>query len=269
MRIASSSRSRWGLRSLGLGYLTLLLLAPLVMIFYKTFENGLAPPIDAITSPNGLHALKLSLLMVAIAVPLNTIFGVGCALLLVRHKWRGNTAIDAIINLPFAISPIVIGLSLFLLYGTKGWLGPTLAEAGIEILFSTPGMVLASVFVSLPFVVRETVPVLQEIGTEQEQAASTLGANAWQTFWRITLPAIRWGVAYGVVLTTARVLGEFGAVSIVSGQISGETETLPLFVEKQFANFNTAGAFGASVLLAVLALTTLLAMNVLKRKEDA
>jgi len=262
-------RSRWGLRALGLGYLTLLLLAPLVMIFYKTFEGGLAPPIDAITSPDGLHALKLSLLMVAIAVPLNTIFGIGCALLLVRHKWSGNGAIDAIINLPFAISPVVIGLSLFLLYGAKGWFGPALAEAGIEVLFSVPGMVLASVFVSLPFVVRETVPVLREIGTEQEQAASTLGANAWQTFWRITLPAIRWGVAYGVVLTTARVLGEFGAVSIVSGQISGETETLPLFVEKQFANFNTAGAFGASVLLAVLALTTLLAMNVLKRKEDA
>jgi sulfate transport system permease protein len=269
MRTASSARSRWGLRTLGLGYLTLLLLAPLVMIFYKTFENGLAPPIDAITSPDGLHALKLSLLMVAIAVPLNTIFGVGCALLLVRHKWKGNGAIDAIINLPFAISPVVIGLSLFLLYGAKGWFGPGLAEAGIEVLFSVPGMVLASIFVSLPFVVRETVPVLQEIGTEQEQAASTLGANAWQTFRRITLPAIRWGVAYGVVLTTARVLGEFGAVSIVSGQISGETETLPLFVEKQFANFNTAGAFGASVLLAVLALTTLLAMNVLKRKEDA
>ncbi len=187
------------------------------MIFYKTFEHGLAPPLDAITSPDGLHALKLSLLMVAIAVPLNTIFGVGCALLLVRHKWKGNALIDAIINLPFAISPIVIGLSLFLLYGTNGWFGPGLAEAGIEVLFSVPGMVLASIFVSLPFVVRETVPVLQEIGTEQEQAASTLGANAWQTFWRITLPAIRWGVAYGVVLTTARVLGEFGAVSIVSG----------------------------------------------------
>jgi sulfate transport system permease protein len=268
MRTVSSTRSRWSLRTLGLGYLALLLLAPLVMIFYKTFEHGLTPPLDAITSPDGLHALKLSLLMVAIAVPLNTIFGVGCALLLVRHKWKGNGAIDAIINLPFAISPVVIGLSLFLLYGTKGWFGPGLAEAGIQVLFSVPGMVLASIFVSLPFVVRETVPVLQEIGTEQEQAASTLGANAWQTFWRITLPAIRWGVAYGVVLTTARVLGEFGAVSIVSGQISGETETLPLFVEKQFANFNTAGAFGASVLLAVLALTTLLAMNVLKRKED-
>jgi sulfate transport system permease protein len=269
MRTASSTRSRWSLRALGLGYLAVLLLLPLGMIFFKTFEHGLAPPLDAITSPDGLHALKLSLLMVAIAVPLNTVFGVGCALLLVRHRAKGSALIDAIINLPFAISPVVIGLSLFLLYGTKGWFEPGLAEAGIKVLFSVPGMVLASIFVSLPFVVRETVPVLQEIGTEQEQAASTLGANAWQTFWRVTLPAIRWGVAYGVVLTTARVLGEFGAVSIVSGQISGETETLPLFVEKQFANFNEAGAFGASVVLALLALTTLLAMNVLKRKEDA
>jgi len=269
MRTANGKRSRWGLRTLGLGYLALLLLAPLVTIFYKTFEHGLGPPLEAITSSDGLHALKLSLLMVAIAVPLNTVFGVGCALLLVRHRRRGNALIDAVINLPFAISPVVIGLSLFLLYGTQGWFGPGLAEAGIKVLFSVPGMVLASIFVSLPFVVRETVPVLQEIGTEQEQAASTLGANAWQTFWRVTLPAIRWGVAYGVVLTTARVLGEFGAVSIVSGQISGETETLPLFVEKQFQNFNQAGAFGASVVLAMLALATLLAMNVLKRKEDA
>jgi sulfate transport system permease protein len=267
--MSSSSRGRWGLRIVGLGYLTLLLLLPLGIIFYKTFEHGIAPPLEAITSPDGLHALKLSLLMVAIAVPLNTIFGVGCALLLVRHRVKGSALIDAVINLPFAISPVVIGLSLFLLYGTKGWLEPGLAEAGIKVLFSVPGMVLASIFVSLPFVVRETVPVLQEIGNEQEQAASTLGANAWQTFWRVTLPAIRWGVAYGVVLTTARVLGEFGAVSIVSGQISGQTETLPLFVEKQFANFNEAGAFGASLVLALLALTTLLAMNVLKRKEDA
>jgi sulfate/thiosulfate transport system permease protein len=267
--MSSSSRGRWGLRIVGLGYLTLLLLLPLGIIFYKTFEHGISPPLEAITSPDGLHALKLSLLMVAIAVPLNTIFGVGCALLLVRHRVKGSALIDAVINLPFAISPVVIGLSLFLLYGTKGWLEPGLAEAGIKVLFSVPGMVLASIFVSLPFVVRETVPVLQEIGNEQEQAASTLGANAWQTFWRVTLPAIRWGVAYGVVLTTARVLGEFGAVSIVSGQISGQTETLPLFVEKQFANFNEAGAFGASLVLALLALTTLLAMNVLKRKEDA
>jgi sulfate transport system permease protein len=267
--MTASRGSRWGLRFLGLGYVFLLLLAPLALIFYKTFEDGISPPIEAITSADGLHALKLTLLMVVIAVPLNTVFGILCALLLVRHRARGSALIDAVINVPFAISPIVIGLSLFLLYGTHGWFEPGLAEAGIKVLFSVPGMVIASIFVSLPFVVRETVPVLQEIGTEQEQAASTLGANAWQTFWRITLPAIRWGVAYGVVLTTARVLGEFGAVSVVSGSVSGQTQTLPLFVAKQYENFNLPGAFGASVLLAVLALTTLLAMNVLKRKEDA
>jgi len=267
--VASSTSSRWGLRVLGLGYIAVLLVAPLVLLFYKTFEDGLAPPFEAITSADGMHALKLTLLTVAIAVPLNTVFGVLCSLLLVRHKWKGNWLIDAVINLPFAISPVVIGLSLFLLYGKNGWFEPGLAEAGIKILFSTPGIILACVFVSVPFVVRETVPVLQEIGTEQEQAAGTLGAGAWQTFWRVTLPAIRWGVAYGVVLTTARVLGEFGAVSVVSGNISGETQTLPLFVEKNYENFNLPGAFGAAVLLALLALVVLTAMNLLKRKEAA
>jgi sulfate transport system permease protein len=266
--MSANPASRWGLRFLGLGYLTLLLLIPLVMIFYKTFEEGIGPPLDAVTSPDGLHALKLSLLMVAIAVPLNTIFGIACALLLVRHKSRFNPVIDAVINLPFAVSPVVIGLSLFLLYGTGGWFA-FIGEEGFKILFAVPGMVLASIFVSLPFVVRETVPVLQEIGTDQEQAASTLGANGWQTFWKVTLPSIRWGVAYGVVLTTARVLGEFGAVTIVSGSISGQTQTLPLFVEKQYQNFNQPGAYGASLVLALLALVTLFAMNLLKRKEDA
>ena len=260
--------SRWSLRTLGLGYLTLLLLIPLVMIFYKTFEDGIGPPVEAITSPEGIHAFELTLLMVAVAVPLNTVFGVGCALLLVRHKSKLNPLIDAIINLPFAVSPVVIGLSLYLLYGTDGWFA-FLGEEGIKILFSVPGMVLASIFVSLPFVVRETVPVLQEIGTDQEQAGSTLGANGWQTFRKITLPSIRWGVAYGIVLTTARVLGEFGAVTIVSGAISGKTQTLPLFVEKQYNNFNSTGAYGASLVLALLALITLFAMNLLKRKEDA
>jgi sulfate/thiosulfate transport system permease protein len=269
-RVGGGRRSRLCLRTLGLGYLALLLAAPLAMIFFKAFEDGLMPPLEAIASDNGLHALKLSLLMVAIAVPVNTVFGVVCAILLVRHKWKGNALIDSVINLPFALSPVVIGLALYLLYSTNGgWFGPALAGVGIEVLFSVPGMVLASIFVSLPFVVRETVPVLQEIGDEQEQAASTLGANPWQTFWRVTLPAIRWGVAYGVVLTTARVLGEFGAVTIVSGNRVGETETLPLFVSKQFEAFNEPGAYGASIVLALLALTTLLAMNVLKRKEDA
>lgn len=260
--------ARWGLRTLAFGYLGLLLLAPVAMIFYKTFEHGIGPPLEAMTSADALHAIWLTLLMVAVAVPLNTVFGIACALLLVRHRWWGNRLIDAVINLPFAISPVVIGLSLFLLYGADGWFGPTLASWGIEVLFSIPGMILASVFVSLPFVVRETVPVLQEIGTEQEQAASTLGASGWQTFWRVTLPAIRWGVAYGVVLTTARVLGEFGAVTIVSGSISGKTETLPLFVGKAFEQFDEQAAYAGAIVLALLALTTLLLMSIGGRKAQ-
>jgi sulfate transport system permease protein len=267
--MTANAPARWGLRTLAFGYLGLLLLAPVGMIFYKTFEHGIGPPIEAMTSPDALHAIYLTLLMVAIAVPLNTIFGVGCAILLVRYKWKGNAIIDGIINLPFAVSPIVIGLSLFLLYGTSGWFGPTLAEWGFTVLFSIPGMVLASIFVSLPFVVRETVPVLQEIGTEQEQAASTLGANAWQTFWRITLPAIRWGVAYGVVRTTARVLREFGAVTIVTGSISGETETLPLFVAKAFEGFDEQASYAGAIVLALLAFTTLLLMSIGGRKAKA
>jgi len=267
--MSPSAPAKWSLRGLAFGYLGLLLLAPVGMIFYKTFEHGIGPPVEAMTSPEALHAIQLTLLMVAIAVPLNTIFGVGCAILLVRRRWWGNGWIDAIINLPFAISPIVIGLSLYLLYGDEGWFGPALEELGVQVLFSWPAMVLASIFVSLPFVVREVVPVLQEIGTEQEQAASTLGANGWQTFWRVTLPAIRWGVAYGVVLTTARVLGEFGAVTIVSGSISGQTETLPLFVAKAFEQFNEEAAYAGAIVLALLALTTLLLMSVGGRRAKA
>jgi sulfate transport system permease protein len=267
--MTASAPARWGLRGLAIGYLGLQLLAPVGMIFYKTFEHGLGPPLEAMTSPDALHAIYLTLLMVAIAVPLNTVFGVGCALLLVRHKWKGNAIVDGIINLPFAISPVVIGLALFLLYGNDGWFGPTLADWGFKVLFSIPGMVLASIFVSIPFVVRETVPVLQEIGTEQEQAAQTLGANAWQTFWRITLPAIRWGVAYGVVLTTARVLGEFGAVTIVSGSISGQTETLPLYVAKSFEQFDEQAAYAGAIVLALLAFTTLLLMSIGGRKAKS
>jgi sulfate/thiosulfate transport system permease protein len=262
----SRATHRWGLRAVALGYLTLLLLAPVAIVFYKTFGHGLSAPIEAITTNNAIHALELTLLMVAIAVPLNTIFGIGCAIVLVRTRWWGNRVIDAVINLPFAVSPVVIGLSLFLLYGLHGWFSG-LAGAGLTILFAVPGMVLASIFVSVPFVVRETVPVLREIGDEQEQAASTLGAGALQTFWQVTLPSIRWGVAYGVVLCTARVLGEFGAVSVVSGKISGQTETLPIFVARQFNEFNVTGAYAGAILLALLALATLLAMSLLERKR--
>jgi len=258
---------KYGLRYFALGYLALLLMIPVGMVFVRMFDNGIGNAWSSITSPDGLHAFYMTLLMVAIAVPANTIFGVVCALLLVRSKFRGKAVLNAIIDIPFAISPVVIGLSLVLVYGQLGWFGDWLSQQGVQVIFSTPGMVLATIFVSLPFVVREVVPVLQEIGDDQEQAARTLGAGPWQTFWRITLPAIRWGVAYGVVLTTARALGEFGAVSVVSGRITGQTETVPLYVQRAFTNFDLAGAYGASVVLALIAVSTLVLMNLAKRKE--
>jgi sulfate transport system permease protein len=264
---ASRTASRLGLRFFALGYLSLLLLIPIVMIFFRAFEDGAGAALEAVTTPEALHAFYLTILIAAIAVTANTIFGVGCALLLVRTNFRGKALLNAAVDLPFAISPVVIGLSLYLLYGREGWFGGWLLDSGIQVLFSLPGMVLATIFVSLPFVVREVVPVLHEIGDEQEQAAQTLGANWWQTFWRVTLPAIRWGVAYGVVLATARALGEFGAVAIVSGRVVNETETAPLWVWREFGQFNLTGAYAASLVLALIAISTLLATNAFKRKE--
>ena len=261
------SFARYGMRGLALLYLAALLVIPLGMIFYRTFEDGLQGPIDALTSPDGIHAFWMTVLCVGVAVPLNTIFGVLCALMLVRQNFPGKALINSAIDLPFAVSPVVIGLALFLVYGIDGFIGGPLSDAGIQIIFSTPGLILATVFVSLPFVVREVMPVLQEIGTDQEEAAETLGASPWQTFWKVTLPSIRWGVTYGVVLATARALGEFGAVSVVSGKISGQTETLPLFVENEYTNFNLAGAYAAAILLAALALLVLFSMNLLQRRS--
>ncbi|MGZ5341375.1 MAG: sulfate ABC transporter permease subunit CysW [Solirubrobacterales bacterium] len=264
---APSRFARYGMRGLALTYLLFLLAIPLVMIFIKTFEDGFSEPIEAVTSPDGLHAFWLTILCVGIAVPLNTVFGILCALVLERQKFFGKGFLNSLIDLPFAVSPVVIGLALFLVYGSDGFIGGPLADAGIQIIFSTPGLVLATIFVSLPFVVREVQPVLKEIGTDQEQAASTLGANGWQTFWRVTLPSIRWGVTYGVVLATARALGEYGAVAVVSGKISGQTETLPLFVENEYTNFNLAGAYAAAIVLALLAIVVLLSMNLLRRRS--
>jgi sulfate/thiosulfate transport system permease protein len=266
LSLTPSRTTRVGVRVVALGYLALLLGAPVAMIFYRTFEHGLAPVWSAITTPNAMHAFWLSIEIVAIAVPLNTVFGIGMALLLERGRFRGKALLGMLIDLPFAISPVVVGLALVLVYGKTGWFGDWLAAHSIQVIFSVPGMVIATAVVSLPFVARETMPVLRELGTDSEQAAATLGASAWQTFWRVTLPAIRWGVVYGVVLTTARALGEFGAVSIVSGRIEGQTQTLPLYVQDRFENFDTAGAYTAAVALALLALGTLLAMNLLTRR---
>jgi sulfate transport system permease protein len=264
----SARTSRLTLRSVALGYLAILLVAPVGFVFYRTFEHGFVAAWNSVTTPEAQHAFWLTIELVAIAVPLNTIFGVVMAIGLVRSKWRGRGFVNSLIDLPFAISPVVVGLALILVYGRKGWFGQWLIDHGVQVIFSFPGMVLATIFVSLPFVVREVMPVLREVGTDQEQAAATLGASGWQTFRRITLPAIRWGVAYGVVLTTARALGEFGAVSVVSGHIRGETESLTLHVEDRFQSFDLTGAYAASVVLALLALATLLSMNLMKRRGD-
>jgi len=257
-------RWRVTLRSFALGYLALLLLIPVGMVFYRTFEHGAMAVFDSVTTPAAISAFWLTITVTLIAVPLNTIFGVLCALALARGRFRGKALLDATIDLPFAVSPVVIGLALVLVYGRGGWLD----GLPFQVIFAVPGIVLATIFVSVPFVVREVTPVLREIGDDQEQAASTLGANRWQTFWRITLPAIRWGVAYGIILSVARCIGEFGAVSVVSGRISGETETLTLLVEERFQNFDVAGAYAASALLAIIALGTLLAMTRINPRRD-
>ncbi len=262
-------RDRLTLRTIALGYLALLLALPVGMVFYNTFSEGFAAAWASVTTPEAQHAFWLTIVMVVIAVPLNTLFGITAALALVRGKWRGKTIVGAIIDIPFAVSPVVVGLALILVYGRQGWFGEWLTDHGITIIFSIPGMVMATIFVSLPFVVREVVPVLREIGTEQEQAAQTLGASPSQTFWRITLPAIRWGVAYGVILTTARALGEYGAVAVVSGKIVGETQTLTLHVEEQYQQFDLTGAYAASVVLALIALFVILSMNLLDRRKEA
>ena len=262
-------RSRLALRCIALGYLFLLLAAPVGLVFFRTFEHGIGPAWEAVTTPEAQHAFWLTMVMVGVAVPINTVFGVITAIVLVRQRFPGKALMNAAIDLPFAVSPVVIGLALILVYGNTGWFGPWLAEHGIQVIFSIPGMILATIFVSLPFVVREVVPVLREIGTEQEEAASTLGSNWWQTFLRVTLPSIRWGLTYGVVLATARALGEFGAVSVVSGKLSGETETATLFVEQRFHQFDLTGAYAASVVLALMALIVLLSMNLLNTRRRA
>ncbi len=261
--------ARWTLRSIAIGYVGLLLLFPVALILERTFEGGIAPVLSVLGDPDFHHALQVTVLIALIVVPLNTIFGVCCAIILVRHTFPGKALLSAFVDLPLGVSPVVVGLALIVVYGRFGWWGGWLLDHNIQIIFAFPGMVLATIFISLPFVVREVVPVLREVGAEQEQAAATLGASSWQIFRRITLPAIRSGIGYGVVLTTARALGEFGAVSVVSGNLIGQTETLTLFVENKYQAFDSTSAYTASVALAMLALITLFGMNLFKRTKDA
>jgi sulfate/thiosulfate transport system permease protein len=261
-----SRRATLSLRAVAVLYLALLLLLPLGVVLGRTFEHGVGAAWGWVTTPAAISAFSLSVTIAAIAVPLNTIFGVGCALVLVRSKARGRALLDSLIDLPFVVSPVIVGLALVLVYGRGGWFGDWLIRQGVSVIYTPTGMVLATVFVSLPFVVREVAPVLIEIGDEQEQAAATLGASSWQTFWRVTLPSIRWGLAYGVVLTTARALGEIGAVAVVSSNVAGSTLTLPLLVQQrdsQIGSQAVSGAYAAATELAVMSLIVLLAMTAL------
>ena len=255
-----------GLRVVALGYLTLILIAPLAMMVWRTAED-LDGAWAAITAPDTIAAFELTLKVTTIAVVVNTVFGIVCALLIVRGNVPGRGFLNAFVDLPLSLSPVIVGLALITLYGANGWLG-WFQRHGHDIVFATPSIVLATIFVTLPFVVREVVPTLREIGTEQEQAAQTLGASGWQTFWRITLPSIRWAVVYGVVLTAARAIGEFGAVAIVSGNIVGKTQTATLRVEDayQFSYGNYAPAYGISFVLAAMAILVLVTMIVVQPK---
>ncbi len=259
--------ARVSLRLVALAYLLFLLVLPVGLICFRTFEHGVGPAIDALTSPSALHAFQVTLEVAIPAVLANTVFGVGVAILLVRHRFLGRRVLDALVNLPVAVSPVVVGLALILVYGKFEPIGKWLDQRGIEIIFSIPGMVLATIFVALPLVVRAIAPVLEEIGIEQEQAAWTLGATSWQAFRRVTIPAIRWALAYGMVLSLARSLGEYGAVAVVSGNLVDQTQTLTLFVQERYQNFDQPAAYAASFALAVIAVCTLLLINLLRPKE--
>jgi sulfate transport system permease protein len=253
--------TRWTLRLIVIGYLLFLVIWPVALVAAKTFANGLAPVINALRQPEVIFAFQLTLSAAFWAVVINTIFGVGISLLLVRYTFPGRRALNAMIDVPLSVSPVVVGLALVLVYnGRTGWLGQSLEQAGLQVIYAPPGIIMATAFVSLPLVIREVVPVLQEIGTEQEQAARSLGASGLQTFARITLPAIKWGLVYGVVLSLARSLGEFGAVKIVSGGVAMRTQTATLLVEERYQQFGVANSITAYIAAFILALIAVIAL---------
>ena len=259
-----------GLLALAIAYVGIMLLLPLAAVFVEALRNGWEAAQAAIVEPDALAAIRLTLLVAAISVPCNLIFGVASAWLIAKHDFRGKEFLLTLIDLPFSVSPVVAGLIYILLYGAHGWFGPALAGHGISIVFATPGIILATIFVTFPFVTRELVPLMIAQGRAEEEAALSLGANGWQTFFRVTLPNIRWGLLYGVLLTNARAMGEFGAVSVVSGHIRGETNTMPLHVEVLYNEYNFVAAFAVAALLALLALVTLILKSYLEwRHQDA
>lgn len=248
-------------------YLGLVLFIPAVNVLVQAFNKGAGPFLHNLTEPAFSHAVKLTLIIALVAVPVNTVFGLCAAWMIARHRFPGRTFVISLLDIPFSVSPVVAGLMIVLLYGRNGWFGRILEANDIKIVFALPGIILATAFITLPFVAREVIPVLEEIGTDQEEAAKTLGANDWQVFWRVTLPSIRWGLLYGVLLTNARAMGEFGAVSVVSGNIARKTQTLPLFVEEAYKQYQTEAAYSAAFLLMLLGLVTLVLKEILERKS--
>ena len=248
---------RWLLIGLALVFLTLFLFIPLVSVFYEAFKKGVEVYLAAITDPDAVSAIQLTLTVAAIAVPLNLVFGVAAAWAIAKFEFRGKNLLITLIDLPVSVSPVVSGLIYVLVFGLQGWFGPWLAEHDMKIIFAVPGIVLATVFVTVPFIARELIPLMQAQGAEEEEAAVVLGASGWQTFYKVTLPNIKWGLLYGAILCNARAMGEFGAVSVVSGHIRGSTNTMPLHVEILYNEYNFAAAFAVASLLALLALVTL------------
>jgi sulfate/thiosulfate transport system permease protein len=260
---------RYGLIAIVTLYLGLLLLVPAINVFYQAFSHGVGPFFAAFASPELRHAIGLTVLIALVTVPLNTAFGLCAAWAITRQPLPGRPLLMSLLDLPFSISPVVVGVMLVMLYGKTGWFGGWLSGAGIRIIFAVPGMILASLFVTLPFVVREVLPALEEAGQDQEEAARTLGASEWEVFWRVTVPSIRWGLLYGVILTNARAMGEFGAVTVVSGSIIGGTQTLPLFIEEAYKNYDGQEAYAAAVLLACLGMVTIGAKALLERGQSS
>jgi sulfate transport system permease protein len=263
-----AGRSRFALRIVAVAYVLMLVLAPVIVVLWRTFAEGASSFVDALSSDNTIAALRLTAEVATISVVINTVFGVGVGMLLARYEFPGKRILDVIIDLPVSVSPIVVGLALILVYGsTTGWFGGALDSIGFQVIFATPGIALATTFVSLPLVLREVVPVLIEAGTDQEQAARSLGANAWQRFWRITLPTIRWALAYGVVLSVARSVGEFGAVKVVSGNILGQTQTLTTEVDGLAEQFEP-GYYQISLVLIAISVVCITVISLLKPKKD-
>jgi sulfate transport system permease protein len=255
------------IRSVALGYVMVLVIVPVAVILWRAFAPGLGQFFAYVSTPAAVSALHLSLLVVAIVVPLNVVFGIPTALVLARNKFRGKGVLQAIIDLPFAVSPVIVGVALIVLWGSAGALGFVERDFGFKIIFGLPGIVLASVFVTLPFVIREVEPVLFELGTDQEEAAATLGSGWWQTFWRVTLPSIRWGLTYGIVLTIARTLGEYGAVLMVSSNLPGTSQTLTLLVSDRYNRGAEYGAYALSVLLMAVSVVVLVFQVVLDARR--